>query len=329
MRPGVRNRIIFYGGLVGMLIGAGVWMMAMPGTSHRGPLPPSDEAETKLAEALRKDVEGLVTGPRNTGHPATMPAAAATVSNAFTAAGYEVHHLPFEAMGQTVENLEVERKGTSKPDEIVIFGAHYDSANEAPGADDNASGVAALLALARRFAGQTTARTLRFVAFANEEPPHFWMETMGSLVYAKACKAKGDRVVAMLSLESVGYYASAAGSQAYPPIVRSFFPDTGDFIAVVGNLDSRSLTRATIRAFRGAVKFPSEGAALPSFIEGVGWSDQWAFWQVGYPGVMVTDTAPFRNPNYHQRSDLPATLDYARLARVVTGLEAVATALSQ
>ena len=173
------------------------------------------------------------------------------------------------------------------------------------------------------------ARTVRFVAFVNEEPPYFWNAEMGSLVYARSCRARGDDVVAMLSLETLGYYRDAPGTQKYPPIVSWFYPDRGDFVAFVGNLGSRSVVRDAIRTFRGAVAFPSEGAALPSFVAGVGWSDQWSFWQVGYPGVMVTDTAPFRNPHYHQPGDVPATLDYARMARVTEGLVAVVKKLAE
>ena len=163
----------------------------------------------------------------------------------------------------------------------------------------------------------------------NEEPPYFWNAEMGSLVYAKACKARGDAVVAMLSLETLGYYRDAPGTQKYPPIVSWFYPDRADFVAFVGNLSSRSLVHEAIRTFRGAAAFPSEGAALPSFVTGVGWSDQWSFWQAGYPGVMVTDTAPFRNPHYHQPGDLPDTLDYARLAHVTDGLVAVVKQLAE
>ena len=121
---------------------------------------------------------------------------------------------------------------------------------------------------------------------------------------------------------------TSPGSQKYPPIVSAFYPDRGDFVAFVGNLGSRGVVHDAIRTFRDAEAFPSEGAALPSFVTGVGWSDQWSFWQVGYPGVMVTDTAPFRNPHYHQQGDAPDTLDYARLARVTEGLVAVVKKLA-
>ncbi len=157
----------------------------------------------------------------------------------------------------------------------------------------------------------------------NEEPPHFQTENMGSLVYARALAARGERVVAMLSLESIGFYRDEEGSQHYPPPLSLFYPSRGDFIAFVGNVRSRALVRDVVQAFREAEPFPSEGAALVSVLPGVGWSDQWAFWQEGFPALMVTDTAPFRNPHYHQPTDLPPTVDVERMARVTRGVGAV------
>jgi Zn-dependent M28 family amino/carboxypeptidase len=214
-----------------------------------------------------------------------------------------------------------------------VVGAHYDSCYETPAANDNGSGVAATLALARRFSlsGSSLAhrpgqpdRTLRFVFFVNEEPPYFQTDDMGSLVYARACKAKNENIVAMLSLETIGYYRDEPGTQRYPIApIGWVYPGTGNFISFVGNFSSRDMVRKAIATFRSSAEFPSEGAALPGWISGVGWSDQWAFWQAGYPGVMVTDTAPYRYPHYHRQSDTPDKLDYPRMARVVEGLEAV------
>jgi Zn-dependent M28 family amino/carboxypeptidase len=220
-------------------------------------------------------------------------------------------------------NLEVEIQGKTRPEEIVVLGAHYDSAIGCPGANDNGSAVASLLALARSWRGRTPARTLRFVALANEEPPFFQTEQMGSLVYARRCRERNERVVAMLSLETMGYYSTAQGSQKYPFPVGLFYPSRGDFIAFVGNTGNAKLVRQCVAAFRRHAQFPSEGGALPGGLPGIGWSDHWAFWQVGYPALMVTDTAPFRYPHYHTPQDTPDKLDYDRLARVVTGLEKV------
>jgi Zn-dependent M28 family amino/carboxypeptidase len=225
--------------------------------------------------------------------------------------------------GSPTPNFEVEVRGSSLPSEIIVVGAHYDAFQGTPGADDNASGVAAALALARAGAGKARARTVRFVFFVNEEPPTFQTAQMGSWVYAKACRARGDNIVAMLSLETIGYYSTAGRSQQYPRPMGLLYPSTGDFVAFVGNVSSRSLVRRCVGLFRERAQFPSEGAALPEGIPGVGWSDHWAFWQEGYPAIMVTDTAPFRNPGYHNAADRPETLDYDRMSRVVEGLERV------
>ena len=324
-----KRRLVFYPSVIAMVIGAGAWMTCMPGRSHRGPLPAPDARETELAKELRFDVTSLAKniGERNHAHPEALEQAAIWIEGAFTGAGYTVHRQEFSVNATTARNLEVEVKGGARPDEFVIVGAHYDSVEGSQGADDDGSGVAAMLALARRFTHAHPARTLRFVAFADEEPPYFWTEQMGSLVYARACKQRGDRVVAMLSLETLGYFRDDEGTQKYPFPMGLLYPSQGNFVAFVGDLGSRSLVRDAVRTFRSSVALPSEGAALPSWIPGVGWSDQWSFWKVGYPGVMVTDTAPFRNPAYHTPRDADDTLDYERLARVVVGVQSVVDAL--
>jgi peptidase M28-like protein len=331
----MRVRLIVYPALVALVAGFLVFTMAMPGRSHRGPLGPLSPGEAELTAHLRSDVTALVGERRDRSQrsPGTLERAGAVIEGSLRDDGLTVTRLPYSSDGVTVANLEAVLAGEGGPRarELVVVGAHYDTAAGGPGADDNASGVAALLAIARSLTESkyAPARTLRFVAFVNEEPPYFWNQEMGSLVYAKACKARGDDVVAMLSLETLGYFRDEAGSQKYPPIVSWFYPDRGDFVAFVGNLGSRGVVREAIGTFRASARFPSEGAALPSFVTGVGWSDQWSFWKVGYPGVMVTDTAPFRNPHYHQMSDTPDTLDYERLARVTEGLVAVVKKLAE
>jgi Zn-dependent M28 family amino/carboxypeptidase len=315
---------------VALVVVATVVCTAMPGRSFRGAPTPLDAREQRYEAELRADVRALAAlGPRDTTRPAALDAAAATLVSALGAAGYEPRRHPYPVDGVTCENIDGEVPGAARRDEIVVIGAHYDSAEGAPGADDNASGAAAVLALARAFHGRDDlARTVRFALFTNEEPPHFWHEDMGSLVYARAAKARGENVVAMLSLESLAYFSDAEGSQHYPPPLGALYPGRGDFIAFVGDLGSRSLVRRVVGSFRRTARVPSEGAALPAVLPGVGWSDQWSFWQVGYPGVMVTDTAPFRNPHYHRGDDTPETLDYDRFARVVAALEAVVSDLA-
>ncbi len=162
---------------------------------------------------------------------------------------------------------------------------------------------------------------MRFAFFPNEEPPFFWTGDMGSCRYAKLCRQRGDNITAMIALEMLGYYSDAPGSQSYIFPMNLFFPDTGNFVAFVSNLQSHGLLRQAICSFRRATPFPSEGVALPWLIPGVFWSDHWPFWEQGYPAIMITDTAFFRNPHYHEPTDLPATLDYKRMARVTVGIE--------
>jgi hypothetical protein len=221
---------------------------------------------------------------------------------------------------------------TDDPDLVLRFGppgpallitAHYDTVAGSPGADDNASGVAAVLALARTLHDARPARNLRFVFFPNEEAPYCNTPDMGSLRYAKGAAARGDKVVAMLSLESIGYYSDAANSQRYPAGLEGKYPTTGDFIAFVSHKKDERLVGEVMSTFLAHATLPAQGAALPEDVEGVASSDHWSFWQMGWPALMVTDTAPFRNPAYHQPGDLPDKLDYDRMARVVAGLEAV------
>jgi Zn-dependent M28 family amino/carboxypeptidase len=292
----------------------------------------SAQAPELLAQ-IKRDVQMLAgeIGARGTFDPPRLRQAADFIASEFSRAGHSVRRLPFIAGGARVENLEVEVRGASAPDEIVVIGAHYDTVPTTPGADDNASGVAVLLSLARAFAsGEALARTVRFVAFANEEPAYFQTELMGSRVYAKACRARGDRIVAMISLDSLGYYSDKEGSQRVPdPALRKRFPSTGNFLAFVSNERSAPLLTQSARAFREATSLRCEMAALPADLPGVGWSDHWAFWQEGYPAFMVTGTAPYRNPHYHRASDTPTTLDFSRLAQAATGLAGVTRSLAQ
>jgi hypothetical protein len=301
-------------------------MIRMPGRSHQGPLPAADEQLFALAAELRQDVTHLAVeiGERNAlHHPRELAVAAEWIEGQFRQAGYEITRQQYEVAGVPCCNLAAEILGTAQPDEIVVIGAHYDSVLGTPGANDNGSGVAAVLALARRFARRNIARTLRFVAFVNEEPPYFQTEQMGSWVYAKLCRQRNEKVTAMMSLETIGYYTDAPKSQRYPPPMDLIYPSTGNFIGFVGNTGSADLVRQVVGAFRQHEQFPSEGGAPPEAIPGVGFSDQWSFWQEGYPAVMVTDTAMFRYPHYHEAEDTPDKIDFERMARVVRGLEKV------
>jgi Zn-dependent M28 family amino/carboxypeptidase len=238
--------------------------------------------------------------------------------------GYAVQRLPYTWRGGTFRNLVVELPGAARPDEVVVFGAHYDTVPQTPGADDNASAVAALLELAGLCRDLRPARTVRFVAFTLEEPPAFFTPHQGSRVYARALRQRRERVAAMVALEMLGYYSDEPHSQHFPlPPLRWFYPHTGNFAAVIGNLRSYALTRRVAQAMRGGTDLPVEWLAAPAVVPGLALSDHASFWLHGYPAVMVTDTAFFRNPHYHRPSDRPETLDFGRLARCVQGLERV------
>ena len=310
---------------------AGIWFVTgMPGSSWSGLQSPLTEKEQLIRDNLKRHVTELAgrIGERNVWRPGSMAVAAGYIRAAFEAAGYEVNTQSFTSRGETVSNLEVVLPGHGAADEIIVVGAHYDSVADSPGADDNASGVAALLELARLLAGTTLPRTVRFVAFANEEAPFFYGDEMGSNLYAARAQAQDVRIEAMLSLETIGYYTDQPGSQRYPFPFSLFYPDTGNFIGFVGNFSSRSLVREAIGVFRATTAFPSEGVAAPSGMEGIHWSDHWSFWEAGYPAIMVTDTALFRYPHYHAATDTPAQLDYTGFARVTGGLAEVVRVLA-
>ena len=301
-----------------------IWLFTvkMPGPAFSGPLPPLTPEEEALRAGLERHVRALAgdIGERSDDTYDNVRRAATYIEGALRALGYEVRSQEFTAEGRAYRNLEAALPGDSTPEEIVILGAHYDTAEDAPGADDNASVVAAVLELARVFARSPRVRTVRFVFFPNEEPPSFATADMGSRHYARAARARGDRIVAMLSIESIGYYDTEAGSQRYPFPLNLAYPDVGDFIGFVSNLKSRGLLHRAIGAFRARARFPTQGAAAPAWVPGIWWSDHWSFWREGYPAIMISDTAPYRNPFYHTPGDTPGTLDYARTARVVDGL---------
>jgi len=303
-----------------------VVMARVPGASYEGVMELTGDEDRELALELEADVRMLAEtiGERNVFRAEELERAARFIEEELEEVGFAPRRQTFQVRGVDCHNLEVELEGYRDPDEIIIVGAHYDSVVGSPGANDNGSGVAATLALARIFSGRQPARTLRFVFFVNEEPPFFTTPDMGSLVYARRSGERGERIRGMLSLETIGYYDDRPGTQKYPLGVLSwFYPDRGNFIGFVANLRSRSLLRTALGSFRAEARIPSEGAALPGSVPGVGWSDHWAFWQEGYPAIMLTDTAPFRDPEYHSPGDLPDRLDYERMALVVRGLEPV------
>jgi len=309
-----------------------IWLFTvrMPGPAFSGPLPPLTPNQDRLRTGLEAHVRVLAhdIGVRSDETYANVQRAAAYIERTLRGLGYEVVSQEFSADNREYRNLEATLRGTSRPQEVVVLGAHYDTAEQAPGADDNASGVAGVLELAQVFAQERQSRTVRFVFFPTEEPPSFPTADMGSRHYATAARERNDQIVAMLSIESIGYYDTEKGSQRYPFPLNLAYPDVGDFIGFVSNLRSRSLLHRAIAAFRAHATLPTQGAAAPSWVPGVWWSDHWSFWREGYHAIMITDTAPYRNPFYHTPQDTPDRLDYDRMARVVHGLTHVVRAIA-
>ena len=305
------------------------YMVTVPGKSYSGPLEPLTAEETQLRENLRAHVAAVASREHNVFHFAELEAAAQYLEFTLSRFGYRADTQRFKVSVGEVRNIEVEVQGAARASEIIIVGAHYDSVFGAPGGNDNGSGVAAAIELARLFRDHRPGRTLRFVLFVDEEPPFFKSEEMGSRHYARRAKERGENIVAMFSLETIGYYSDKPGSQRYPFPLSFFYPNTGNFVAFVSNFASRPLLHEVIASFRRHAEFPSEGAAAPAVLPGVDWSDHWSFWQEGYRALMVTDTALFRYPHYHAATDTPDKVDYERLARVTSGLYRMLRELAQ
>jgi Zn-dependent M28 family amino/carboxypeptidase len=241
--------------------------------------------------------------------------------------GYDVRRQPVLYRGNTYDNVIAERSGTAQPERLLIIGAHYDTVRTTPGADDNASGVAGVLGLAQALAGTGLEKTVRFVAFTLEEPPAYRSRNMGSYHYAKSLHDREELVEGMICLEMIGYFCDREGCQHYPvPFMNRSFPRAGNYISMVGNLRSRGFTRRVAAEFRKVVLLPVVTLNAPPIVIGIDFSDHWSFGKFGYEAFMVTDTAFYRNPHYHGPTDVPETLDYQRMAQVVSGLRAAVEA---
>jgi Zn-dependent M28 family amino/carboxypeptidase len=289
-----------------------------------------DSFMENLEKNLRIHVEKLALeiGERNFRMYEKLQQAAEYIAYEFKKYGYKYELQEYYLRTKQYKNIIATHYGVSQPDRVIIIGAHYDSVWGSPGADDNGSGVAGLLELARLISHEKTSKSVKFIAFVNEEPPFFRTKWMGSNVYVRQAYSKKEVIDAMLCLESIGYFSQREGSQNYPPFFNFFYPNKGNFIAIVGNLKSKSLVKEVVESFRKNSDFPIESVATFGFIPGVDFSDHLSFWKYGYKAVMITDTAFYRNPNYHTQSDLPHTLDYKSLSEVVKGLYHVILSLA-
>lgn len=260
-------------------------------------------------------------GPRNLQHYSALKK-----TGDYIATQMAQHNINFSTQQychgkKSIKNLIVEKLGQDKPDEIIIVGAHYDTVLDSPGADDNATGIACLLELIHLLHHYDTNRTLRFVAFTLEEPPFFDTEQMGSNVYAKSCKEKAENIVAMIALEMLGYYKERRGSQKYPlPDMIGDYSDKGNFIAIVGNDQSRQLGIDLAEKMKEASLVKTRTIIPNSPIHGIDLSDHSSFWKYNYPAIMITDTAFYRNPHYHESSDTIDKLNFRYFTRLVFSL---------
>ncbi|MBL8566333.1 MAG: M28 family peptidase [Hyphomicrobiaceae bacterium] len=317
--------------LVAGLGAAGWYSFAVPGQSHSGPLPAFSTDERALADRLRAHVTAIASEPHNLAHPEAMDRAADYIVRMLREMGHAPEVQSFDVEGATARNVFVTidaSRGRPVRRSLVV-GAHYDSFGEAPGANDNGTGAAAVIELARRLARLETADArLILVLFANEEPPYFRTPHMGSVHFARLLSERKEPVRAMLSLETIGFFSDDPGSQQYPKPLASIFPSTANFVAFVAMPGSRDLLHRALASFRETTAFPTIGGVAPDLIPGIGWSDHWAFAREGFEALMVTDTALFRYPHYHRPTDTPDKVDYAKLSRITLGIEHVVRALA-
>ena len=303
------------------------YVTAVPGAMHSGPLPALADAEAATARRLHAHIRAIASRPHNVEHYQDLEQAARYIEGELQRLGYRPVPQEYEADGRLVRNIEV----TIEPADAVnsrgtiVLGAHYDSYADAPGANDNGTGTAAVIELARLLADlrDTTQTRIRLVLFVNEEPPYFQSPDMGSYRYARLLAERREKIIGMVSLETLGCFLEEPGSQQYPPPLGLLYPDKGNFIAFVAMPGSRALMQALIGSFRRHAQFPSVGGVAPRFVPGIAWSDHWSFEEFRYPAVMITDTALFRYAHYHRPSDTPDKVDTEKLARIVHGLEKV------
>jgi hypothetical protein len=312
-------------------------------------------APASLASELRASVTKLAgeIGERNCYRPAGLEAAARWVERELAAAGLATRRVPVNVPADpflqcgptTVWNIEANKPGGARAREVLVVGAHYDSKVDTPqwfdngpprpdrrgtpGANDNATGVAALIALARRLSGVHLDRSIRFVAFVNEEPPFFQTDAMGSRCYARGCANDRFHTIAgMINLDTLGCYSAQGRAKRVPLAGLIGLPDRPDYVAFLSNWSSRRFRDECATIFRRHCSVAVRGAALPIFCRPLAWSDDWAFWQERIPAISVTDTAFQRSEHYHALTDTPDRLDYEPMAEVVWALGQVVAAVA-
>ena len=299
--------------------------ISMPGKSFKGKPAPLNSDQMALRTALLERVGALsgTIGIRHHTHGSSLSTAASYIHKSFEELGFQPRLQEFDFKGTPMHNIEVIIPGQRRRQQWLVIGAHYDTVPTTPGADDNASGVAGLLELAKRLKDSNPDCTICLCAYANEEHNGGKWENMGSYAHARSLKEKGTDVIGMISLEMLGYFSDEEGSQKYPFPFNLFYPTQGNFIGFVANTKSAKFVRYCVEQFRLVAQVPSEAAAAPERFADISRSDHWGFWQHGYPAFMLTDTSNFRTPYVHTMQDTPDTLDFEKMTRVVSGIEAV------
>jgi Peptidase family M28 len=317
-----KTRYKIYAGIL-VTIALGLYAMTyMPGKSYSGAFPAPTQKQTQLSQDFKRQLEQFATVPRNNGYWPGLKQAETFIQSEIKQMGFENALVQEYGPNNNFKNFEVTINPLKEVTGTVVIGAHYDTAFEAPGADDNASSVVILLELAKRFKSFKSEHTrLKLVFFTNEEPPHFKTELMGSVRYAKMLYDNKEPVIGMYAFDALGYFKEEAGTQHYPFMFAPFYADKGNFVGFVGNLSSRSLIVDSLTAFRKDAKFPSEGVSAWEKIPGIDYSDHWSFNRHGWPALMVTDTAFNRNHSYHTKDDTIDTLDLVKMAQLTDELE--------
>lgn len=279
----------------------------------------SVETQANCINHLKHHVETLADeiGERHVRKHAALHEAANYISQQWENMGYEVTRQPFKTKGVECENLEISRIGKTRPEDIILICANYDSSKDCPGANGNSSGVAAMLEISRCFSQLNPGLTVRFVALANENPPYFGTEKSGSWIYAHQARKNCDKIHTAIMIESIGYYNNSRGSQLYPALMGALYPKQANFLAMTSNLRSMTAMRRFARLFKYHSTFRCEPMIAPNFLPWVRWSDNSPFWLSGYRAFMVSDTSPYRYPFHHSSRDTSEKLDYDSL-NVVT-----------
>lgn len=311
-----------------ILISLSYYLTLMPGQSYMGKITPTAQ-ELASVPALRQHVKQIAFAEHNSVAYRNLEISRDYIINTLKNMGLKPNLVSYKDKGITFSNIEVifQARDSANNKSSVVIGAHYDSAEGSIGANDNASGSAVLLELAKRIQARSVDGTkpvqeLRLVWFVNEEPNYFKTELMGSFVYAKNLLATGVSVSSMYSLEMLGAFYDTPNTQHYPLLFSLFYPSEGNFVAFVGNMKSKKLVQDSLLAFRqSAVKIGSQGIAAPQFIQGIDYSDHWSFYQLGINAIMITDTAYNRYEHYHKYSDTADKLNYEAMSVVLSGLD--------